>query len=94
MARSVLGAGKKTTRSGPVGIGKSSLEPLEKIAQPYTSPKQAKKGNAAAYRIPEGIEDVVSLPGYVQIQKGSRRYLVKQSVADGYSKQTKLTRMT
>lgn len=101
MVRSALGAGKKTTTSGVAGLGKSSLEPLEKIAQALPNKGNTtswvghvKKDNAAAYRIPEGVEDALSVPGYVQIQKGKTRYLVKKSVAAGYSKQNKLTRIT
>lgn len=101
IAGGLLRAGTKTSVSGTKGLGKSVLEPLEKIARELPNnkgsigwAKHVKKDKAAAYRIPDGVEGAIDVPGYVKIRKGSSSYLVKQSVADGYSKQTKMTRIS
>lgn len=95
LAAKALRAGTKTTRSTLPG-GTSRVEPLPKIARALPNPGNAKswrshiiKDKAAAYRIPEGVEDAVSAPGYVQIQQNNTRYLVKKEVAVGLVKQDK-----
>lgn len=72
----------KTVQKGPGAEG--GLPPL---GDAKSWSRHVKAGKGAVYELPEGLDDVVDVKGYIKLIKDGKKYLVRKDFAQDFAKQ-------